>query len=283
MDNHRFAMPEILAIQEDHTDIPKRNNPAVIASDDILAVYLGGGPSYQLNHTIYNFTPPCAMILNKGTSDLDLQEGKVNGIFIIFKGNGVFKEKGESETEVIINFDTGSLVAPLFKEISLSDANKIVDLLKKIDSVQGAGLINQMRKTSLLYQAIAEYCDSSSMDCKKTIHREVFRLRELIHIMALERLPMENIYEGLNISSAHAETLFRKAFGITPISYRTQIRLNRARELLVTTQNNVSQIAYSVGFSDPLYFSRLFRKAFGVNPSSLIADFEFSRKKGEWR
>lgn len=281
MKEQRFLPPEVMAVKADHSDIPKRGGVGSGASSDILAVYLEGGPRYQLNHALYTFTPPCAILLNKGAIDLDLQEGKVNGIFVLFKGNGLVKEKDGSESEVFVTLGTDTLAVPVFKEISPADANKIASLLNEIDNIPGVGLISQMCKTSLLYRAIAEYCDSSNVNGKSAMHREAFRLRELIHAMALERLSMDKIYNCLNLSSAHAETLFRKAFDITPVAYRMQIRLNRARELLVTTQYNVSQIAYSVGFADPLYFSRLFRKAFGANPSSLIADSRFSRKKGE--
>lgn len=274
-----FMPPEILAVKHDHTARLMRKYYAATASDDILSVYLEGGPRYQLNNTLYQFTPPGAILLNKGAFDLDLQEGNVNGIFVIYRSNGMIKEKPESETEVIVSLGTDTLVVPVFKEISVVDANQIANLLNKINDTPGVGLISQMQKISLLYQSVAAYCSSSSRDTKSIAHREAFRLREIIHETALKNLSMEEIYRNLNLSSAHAETLFRKAFDITPVAYRTQIRLNRARELLVTTQNNVSQIAYSVGFTDPLYFSRLFRSAFGVNPSSLIEKSRFSREK----
>ncbi len=56
--------------------------------------------------------------------------------------------------------------------------------------------------------------------------------------------------------------------------------MTRARELLISSQLNVSEVAFEVGYSDPLYFSRIFRKHFNVTPSSLIGDFMNARKKG---
>jgi transcriptional regulator GlxA family with amidase domain len=61
------------------------------------------------------------------------------------------------------------------------------------------------------------------------------------------------------------------------VAYRRHLRLRRARELLVTSQKNVSEVACATGFSDPLYFSRVFRRAFGVTPSSLIRSFSSRR------
>jgi signal transduction histidine kinase/ligand-binding sensor domain-containing protein/DNA-binding response OmpR family regulator len=63
---------------------------------------------------------------------------------------------------------------------------------------------------------------------------------------------------------------YKKIKGITgysPKEYICILRLKKAAELLSDSGLNVSEIAYSVGFVDPLYFSRYFKKQFGVTPS----------------
>ncbi len=65
--------------------------------------------------------------------------------------------------------------------------------------------------------------------------------------------------------------LFRKMKALTgepPIRFIRRIRLNKAKELLQTTDLNVSEIAYDLGFTDPHYFSRAFSKEFGSPPSA---------------
>ncbi|MCB0665526.1 MAG: helix-turn-helix domain-containing protein, partial [Saprospiraceae bacterium] len=65
--------------------------------------------------------------------------------------------------------------------------------------------------------------------------------------------------------------LYRKVEALTgqPVGlYINTIKLNRAIQLLRTTALNVSEIAYSVGFKDPAYFSRQFKKTFGKSPSA---------------
>ena len=51
--------------------------------------------------------------------------------------------------------------------------------------------------------------------------------------------------------------------------YISLIRLYKARQLLQTTQMNISEIAYELGFSDPSYFTKAFREAFAVTPTEL--------------
>jgi DNA-binding response OmpR family regulator/two-component sensor histidine kinase len=66
--------------------------------------------------------------------------------------------------------------------------------------------------------------------------------------------------------------LFRKLKALTGVSASHFIRfyrLSRAKEKIATTSENISQIAFGVGFKDPAYFTRAFNKEFGVTPSSL--------------
>jgi signal transduction histidine kinase/CheY-like chemotaxis protein/AraC-like DNA-binding protein/sugar lactone lactonase YvrE len=66
--------------------------------------------------------------------------------------------------------------------------------------------------------------------------------------------------------------LFRKLKALTDksiVSYLRSVRLQKAKELLQEGKLNISEIAYEVGFNDPLYFSRAFSREFGIPPTSL--------------
>ncbi|MPM11519.1 HTH-type transcriptional activator RhaS [bioreactor metagenome] len=67
--------------------------------------------------------------------------------------------------------------------------------------------------------------------------------------------------------------VFKKYTGMGPGEYLLQYRLNRAKELLITGDTAVGEIARSVGYDDPLYFSRIFKQRFGLPPSQLRAKF----------
>ena len=66
--------------------------------------------------------------------------------------------------------------------------------------------------------------------------------------------------------------MFRKIKALTgqsPSLYIRSIRLHRAKELLQTTEMNVSEVAYTVGFSTPTYFSDAYLEAYGIRPSQV--------------
>lgn len=60
---------------------------------------------------------------------------------------------------------------------------------------------------------------------------------------------------------------FKRYMGMTPMQYITSIRLNKAKELLRSTDYTIQEISGLVGYENPLYFSRIFRKQTGQSPS----------------
>ena len=55
----------------------------------------------------------------------------------------------------------------------------------------------------------------------------------------------------------------------SPVELLRRLRLQRARQLLTTTDRTVGEIAYEVGFSTPAYFTKCYRDEFGQTPSEL--------------
>ena len=67
--------------------------------------------------------------------------------------------------------------------------------------------------------------------------------------------------------------LFRKLKALTGksiVAYLRSARLHKAKELLQTGAFNISEVAFQVGFNDPLYFSRAFSQEFGYPPTNLL-------------
>ena len=66
--------------------------------------------------------------------------------------------------------------------------------------------------------------------------------------------------------------LYRKVKALTgrsPVELLRTARLQRARQMLLTTDKTISEVAYDVGFSAPSYFTKCFRDEFGISPSEL--------------
>ena len=80
---------------------------------------------------------------------------------------------------------------------------------------------------------------------------------------------ISQLCRGIGMSRSQ---IYRKLIALTGKStshYINYIRLQKAQELLKSSDLNVSEVAYDVGFTDPAYFSRLFAKEFGYPPSEM--------------
>lgn len=60
--------------------------------------------------------------------------------------------------------------------------------------------------------------------------------------------------------------LFKRSMGMSPVEYRNRIRVSTACSLLESTTLSIEEIALSVGFDTPFYFSRIFKKIMSVSP-----------------
>jgi AraC-like DNA-binding protein len=83
-----------------------------------------------------------------------------------------------------------------------------------------------------------------------------------------ERLTLEDLAGIVHLHPNYFSELFKTVVGVSPLRYLAQYRLDRARELLLSTHLTMREIAAAVGFGDAFYFSRAFRRAEGVSPTA---------------
>ena len=83
-----------------------------------------------------------------------------------------------------------------------------------------------------------------------------------------------DLADVLALSLRQLQRIFKEKLDTTPTNFITTLKMEEAAKMLLNSDNNISEIAYALGFSDPAYFTRLFKKYFGKSPS------EFT-KKGE--
>lgn len=80
-------------------------------------------------------------------------------------------------------------------------------------------------------------------------------------------LSIAQLAETLNFSIPYVSKIFKKSLGIPPRQYLTNIRMRHACELLAAQTYSISEIARSVGYSSPYYFSNNFKQIYGIAPS----------------
>ena len=88
-----------------------------------------------------------------------------------------------------------------------------------------------------------------------------------IHEHFYESVSVEQLSSISCVSKSYLSRLFLKRLGMSPMRYLNSVRVDIAKKLLIDSKLSISDIAVKVGFSDPLYFSRVFNKLTGVAPT----------------
>ncbi len=80
-------------------------------------------------------------------------------------------------------------------------------------------------------------------------------------------ISLDDVSRVVNISPYYFSKVFKEESGLNFIEYLTNIRIDKAKELLETTNLSIKEICVSCGYTDPNYFSRSFKKNVGVTPT----------------
>ena len=220
-----------------------------------LALHIGGNKSYDFSGNILT----------------------VSGVEIIFmpKGSDYFVTVYEASPCYCVNFDVTeeiSLSPFIFKPKNTRD---FIDCFKRIDRVrrtksEGFEYKALSELYSILYNMKKEYYAGYIPDSKALLIRPAL---EYIHDKyTSETLNVSHLSSLCGITPEYFRKVFRYCHGTSPVKYITDLKLSRAKELMLSGMYSVSESAYLSGFSDISYFSREFKKNVGVPPSVFVTE-----------
>lgn len=81
-----------------------------------------------------------------------------------------------------------------------------------------------------------------------------------------KNISIQALADELSINRSYLSVLFKQFASKSPKEYLTQVRMNRAKQLLIHTNESVKAIAFSVGYQDPLVFSKAYKQFHGFSP-----------------
>lgn len=103
-----------------------------------------------------------------------------------------------------------------------------------------------------------------SADCDRRFAERVTRFVEENYANA--GMTVTDFAQAMGMSRSVLYLNMKRVFGSTPNNFIQDTRINHAKRMIRERQDNISEVAYKCGFSDPKYFSRCFKKATGTNP-----------------
>lgn len=105
----------------------------------------------------------------------------------------------------------------------------------------------------------------SGKPIEKLIQEARFFMREHVE----QEVNLQELAEDNCIGYSYFRKMFKKYTGISPHQYHLDLKIMRAKELILTTNKSMKEISYQLGFQSTHYFSRMFKKKVGQNPSEL--------------
>ena len=181
----------------------------------------------------------------------------------------------DSTTFVLVNFD---LFDKDNNEITMSDSvvvlatddagKRIARTMTKFELCSAAkdfGAV--LLKKELIYRLFRLiYTSSPILSLKSEFDSQIIDGVHLLERTYLENLPITKYAEAANTNVNMFRRLFQKQFGTSPVKYRNNLRIERAKELLGEGNFTISEVAYASGFENVGYFCRCYRQITGESP-----------------
>jgi two-component system response regulator YesN len=186
--------------------------------------------------------------------------------------------------EYEVRFDTVNLASDIRRELK-----RVFDVSVKI------GIGRLCNGLNLLHRSYEEACTSldyiseninvvhfedikSSMNVKSASPVEFFKterekfalfkkVEQYISDNLKEELDLEKTAAKFNLSSYYFSRSFKEAIGYNFSDYINMIRIKKAKDLLKSDSLSIKEVGYTVGYSDPNYFSKVFKKYEGLSPT----------------
>ena len=153
------------------------------------------------------------------------------------------------------------------------DDDKLARLLYAIVETDKTKLSGDVRQLSSLMAFLAELIDrfGKAPPEHKKGYRYVEKSVRFIDFNYSRSINIDDIAANVGISRSHLYRLFMEHFSLPPNEYLIRYRISKAAQMLEGGGVTVSEAAFSAGFADQLYFSRVFKKYKGVPPSRYAA------------
>jgi len=126
----------------------------------------------------------------------------------------------------------------------------------------------QLLASSIVLQILSRviFCQQygETQDTRK--HIQIEQAQTIMRNHLSDDFSPEQVAREIGVSYSYLRRIFSQICGIAPYQYMIQLKHRRAKELLVTTTDSISDIAYDLNFNSPQQFSQLFHRMEGITP-----------------
>lgn len=203
-----------------------------------------------------------------------------------FLNNGAEDEIDEFVDVYINELPEENLKSVLMRQYIIMDAYIVMmSFCEKIEGIEGEmqAQSEELKNSMKTIQTLEEIKNYIRMLLKKIIRvRDTISGRRYSDIIEIakdqirktymsDEISLNTIAAEVGMSPSYFSSIFSKEMGKTFVEYLTEIRMDRAKELLMCSSMKTSEIGYEVGYKDPHYFSYIFKKTQNCTPKEFRA------------
>ncbi len=180
-----------------------------------------------------------------------------------------FQGKEAFTDDLLLNFtweNAPALRAPL--RISQSASPTCLELFERLLRDKDDPDTSPLCKTGVFHLLLDAVCESAT---RRNSARRALLQRAQEMLNGEREISIAEVARVCCISESGLRKLFHDTLGISPVQYRLQARMNRAKYLLEASELNVKEIAERLHFYDEAYFCKLFRAQTGLTPRQYAA------------
>ena len=227
----------------------------------LLQCTLDGQGAFEKNGSIHKMKKGTAFLVHFPDSSRYWFDGESDNwefAYIHFNGDGIREIYNK-----IININNGIIV--------LGENNRVVPMLLKLHRRMISGEIPEKYEGGIfIYEMMCELLRESEGNLRTSEIRSE-TVRKAVAIMEKKYAGIkgiEEIADCVGVSWEHFSRTFKKEMGVKPIEYLSEIRIHKAINLLLNTEDKIESIAQNCGFTNGNYFSKVFRKKMGKTPGN---------------
>lgn len=143
--------------------------------------------------------------------------------------------------------------------------NMMVQITDYLNSSSSTASYYAHRMLTHIFDFLIEHCAIHVVP-RELADDRFSRVRLWLEEHYLEPVCIDELSQMVGVTKSYFFRAFKKAFGITPLSYQQMLRIEAAKTMLRATTLNCGEIAYRAGFTDICFFHRTFKKHTGCTP-----------------
>ncbi|AUC83864.1 AraC family transcriptional regulator [Polaribacter sp. ALD11] len=153
---------------------------------------------------------------------------------------------------------------------------KMADLIKGLKKIKGTGMLRILKIEAKVYEVLSLHIQQHNrllegIPLPTSLVKSELKIIRKFSSIILKNPEKEYSLEELSLQSGLTQSKLQDGFKFlynrTVTEYIRHVRLESARDLIRTTDLNISQIVYTIGFSSRSYFSKIFREKYNITPN----------------